>query len=97
MHLRAILDLPLGSTALIRPAVMVNLLGEEGFTGETLYKGIEDCLKLGGVYPHLYGKKETKPFRKMGHVTIVEKSLDDAIVQAKFVQNHLKVSSSNGA
>jgi 5-(carboxyamino)imidazole ribonucleotide synthase len=97
MHLRAILDLPLGSTALIRPAVMVNLLGEEGFTGDTFYEGIEDCLKLGGVYPHLYGKKETKPFRKMGHVTIVEKSLDDAIVKAKFVQNHLKVISSNGA
>jgi len=91
MHLRAILDLPLGSTELVRPAVMVNLLGEYGFAGLTVYDGLEACLALDGVYPHLYGKKETKPFRKMGHVTIVDKTLEGAIQKAKFVQNHLKV------
>lgn len=91
MHLRAILDLPLGSTELIRPAVMVNLLGEEGYTGPVKYQNIEKCLELPGVYPHLYGKKETKPFRKMGHVTIVDMDLQNAIHKAKFVQNTLKV------
>jgi 5-(carboxyamino)imidazole ribonucleotide synthase len=91
MHLRAILDLPLGSTELIRPAVMVNLLGEVGYSGSTVYNGLEACLAIDGVYPHLYGKKETKPFRKMGHVTIVDISLDKAVEKAKFVQNHLKV------
>lgn len=91
MHLRAILGLPLGDTSLLRPAVMVNLLGESGFSGPVNYQGMEACLSLSGVYPHLYGKKETKPFRKMGHVTIVENSLEDAIEKAKFVQNTLKV------
>jgi 5-(carboxyamino)imidazole ribonucleotide synthase len=91
MHLRAILDLPLGNTALVRPAVMVNLLGEPGYAGPVIYENIAECLKLSGVYPHLYGKKETKPYRKMGHVTIVDERLDEAIEKAKFVQNTLKV------
>lgn len=91
MHLRAILDLPLGDTTLVRPAVMVNLLGEPEYAGTVIYKNIAECLKLPGVYPHLYGKKETKPFRKMGHVTIVGESLESAIEKAKFVQNTLKV------
>lgn len=91
MHLRAILDLPLGCTELVRPAVMVNLLGEIGYSGPTVYDGLEACLAIDGVYLHLYGKKETKPFRKMGHVTIVDKTLDKAVEKAKFVQNHLKV------
>lgn len=91
MHLRAILGLPLGDSSLVRPAVMVNLLGESGYSGPVNYQGIEACLSLSGVYPHLYGKKETKPFRKMGHVTIVEESLEDAIEKAKFIQNTLKV------
>lgn len=91
MHLRAILDLPLGDVALINPAVMVNLLGEPGYSGPTLYQDIEKCLSLSGVYPHLYGKKETKPYRKMGHVTIVDANLSEAINKAKFVQNTLKV------
>lgn len=91
MHLRAILGLPLGDTSLFRPAVMVNLLGEKGFSGPVNYEGIEDCLEIEGVYPHLYGKKETKPFRKMGHVTILDETLEKAIEKAKFVQNTLKV------
>jgi 5-(carboxyamino)imidazole ribonucleotide synthase len=91
MHLRAILDLPLGDPSLKKPAVMVNLLGENGYSGPVNYQGMVECLNISGVYPHLYGKKETKPFRKMGHVTIVENSLEDAIIKAKFVQNTLKV------
>lgn len=69
-HLRAILDLPPGDTSLTRPAVMVNLLGEQGFQGKVHYEGLEEVLKWPGVYVHLYGKTITKPFRKMGHVTI---------------------------
>jgi 5-(carboxyamino)imidazole ribonucleotide synthase len=91
MHLRAILDLPLGSTELIRPAVMVNLLGEPGYIGQALYMDIEKCLSMDGVYPHIYGKKETKPYRKMGHVTIVDKNLTRAIEKARIVQKTLKV------
>ena len=91
MHLRAILDLPLGSTELIRPAVMVNLLGEPDYQGKVVYQNIENCLSIDGVYPHLYGKKETKPYRKMGHVTIVDKNLDIAIEKARIVQKTLKV------
>ena len=90
-HLRAILDLPLGSTKGKSAAVMVNLLGEEGYEGKALYKGIEDVLKIEGAHIHLYGKANTKPFRKMGHVTIVEENIDIAKEKAIFVKKHLKV------
>ncbi len=90
-HLRAIFNLPLGSTRLIEPAVMINLLGSPGFNGEAVYEGLEDCLQLEGVFIHLYGKKISKPFRKMGHVTIMDKSLDAAKEKALFVQGKLKV------
>lgn len=91
MHLRAILDLPLGNTELVRPAVMVNVLGEPGYAGLALYSNLAECLSLSGVYPHIYGKKETKPYRKMGHVTIVDQHMEEAVKKAKFVQNTLKV------
>lgn len=91
MHLRAIIDLPLGDTRQIRPAVMTNLLGEPGYTGLPIYDNIESCLEKSGIYPHIYGKRETKPYRKMGHVTITGDTLDDAIEKARFVQNSLKV------
>jgi len=91
MHLRAILDLPLGSTDLINPAVMINLLGEPGYAGIVRYQDFEQCLALNGVYPHLYGKKETRPYRKMGHVTVIDKDLNVAIKKALFVQKALKV------
>ncbi len=91
MHLRAILDLPLGQTIQIRPAVMINLLGEPDYTGSPIYHNIEICLAKSGVYPHIYGKKETKPYRKMGHVTITGDNLEDAIETARFVQKNLKV------
>jgi 5-(carboxyamino)imidazole ribonucleotide synthase len=90
-HLRAILNLPLGSTTLRCPTVMVNLLGEENFEGKALYEGMQQVLKMPGVTIHLYGKKNTKPFRKMGHVTIVDTSLEGAKAKAKIVKETLKV------
>jgi 5-(carboxyamino)imidazole ribonucleotide synthase len=90
-HLRAISNLPLGDTRLTRPAVMVNLLGEFGHTGTPKIQGLEECLKLSDVHIHLYGKAITKPFRKMGHVTICGSTLDEAIEKAKFVRDTLKI------
>jgi 5-(carboxyamino)imidazole ribonucleotide synthase len=90
-HLRAITGLPLGSTRTNLAAVMVNVLGEDGYTGRAHYQNIEECLQMEGVYIHLYGKEMTKPFRKMGHITIVSDSLDRAIEKAKIVKNTLKV------
>lgn len=90
-HLRAILGLPLGSTNIIMPAIMLNLLGESGYTGLAQYKGLMDCLKIEGVNIHLYGKKETRPFRKMGHVTIIDKDLSSAKKKAEIVQKTLKI------
>jgi 5-(carboxyamino)imidazole ribonucleotide synthase len=90
-HLRAIFNQPLGDTACLSNAVMVNVLGEPGFEGPAVYQGIEKILKCPGVYVHLYGKALTKPFRKMGHVTIVDADREKAIEKARFVQTTLKV------
>ena len=90
-HLRAVLDLTLGDTRLKAPAVMINLVGEEGYTGNVYYKGIEKCLELNGVTPHIYGKKHTKPFRKMGHITITAPSLEEARQTAQKVKEHICV------
>jgi 5-(carboxyamino)imidazole ribonucleotide synthase len=90
-HLRSILNLPLGSTDIVEASVMLNLLGEKGYTGKVYYKGLEEVLKMKGVKPHIYGKAITKPFRKMGHVTIVNKSLSKAKEIAEEVKNVLKV------
>lgn len=91
MHLRAILDLPLGNTALVRPAVMINLLGSPDHKGRTYYQNMEQALKIEGVYPHLYGKAMTQPYRKMGHVTIVDELIDQAKEKARYIQKTLKV------
>lgn len=90
-HLRAILNQPLGATSMRSPSAMVNLLGEEGYTGDAQYQGMEEVLKLEGVHVHLYGKKITKPFRKMGHVTIVDKDVESLNKKATFVKDNLKV------
>ncbi len=90
-HLRAILNLPLGDTSLLLPSAMVNLLGEPGFEGEARYQGIDEVLKLAGVHVHLYGKRITKPFRKMGHVTVVDPNIDRLKEKANFVKHTLKV------
>ncbi len=92
--LRAILDLPLGPTDLILPSAMINLLGEPDHNGKVKYEGLYEALNLTDVYVHLYGKKTTKPFRKMGHVTILDKKWFKAVEKAKEVQKVLKVKSS---
>ncbi|MFD2871359.1 5-(carboxyamino)imidazole ribonucleotide synthase [Mucilaginibacter ximonensis] len=90
-HLRAIFNQPMGDTACIGNAVMINVLGEPGYEGPAVYQGIEKILKCPGVYVHLYGKALTKPFRKMGHVTVVDQDREKAIEKARFVQGTLKV------
>ena len=90
-HLRAILNLPLGDTTMIHPSAMVNVLGEDGFSGLAKYNGLEEVLNQPGVYVHLYGKKLTKPFRKMGHVTIVDSDVERLKNTANFVKQTLKV------
>ena len=90
-HLRAILGLPLGDTSVRIPSAMVNLLGAEGYSGPAVYEGIEECLAIGGVNVHLYGKTHTKPFRKMGHVTITAKDTNELQAKATFVKKTLKV------
>lgn len=90
-HLRAILNLPLGNTESKVAGVMVNLVGEEGFSGNVIYKNMEDILQIEGVTPHIYGKKETRPFRKMGHVTIVNENMDMARDIAEKVKKTIRV------
>ena len=90
-HLRAILNLPLGNTDIKATSAMVNLLGEDNFTGNAKYEGLSEVLKLGGVQVHLYGKKQTKPFRKMGHVTISDPEINRLREKIKIVKNTLKV------
>lgn len=90
-HLRAIFNQPMGDTTCIGNAVMINVLGEPGYEGPAVYQGIEKILKCPGVYVHLYGKALTKPFRKMGHVTVVDQDREKAIEKARYVQNTLRV------
>ena len=91
--LRAILGLPLGSTNLIMPSVMLNLLGEAGHTGEVRYEGLSEVLAIEGVKVHLYGKQQTRPSRKMGHATILADTVSEALEKAKEVKKIIKVKS----
>jgi 5-(carboxyamino)imidazole ribonucleotide synthase len=90
-HLRAILNLPLGDTQLHSAGAMLNLIGEKGHEGPVYYEGLEDILKLSGVHPHLYGKAQTKPFRKMGHVTISATNMQNVRTLAQKVKESIKV------
>ncbi len=90
-HLRAILGLPQGSTQMIKPSVMINLLGEPEHTGSAIYDGLEKVLAIEGVYVHLYGKKFTKPFRKMGHITVLDETLEAAKLKAVKIKKMIKV------
>jgi len=92
-HLRSIFDLPLGSTRLLQPAVMINILGGEGFEGPVKYEGLTESSAIEGVNIHLYGKKITRPFRKMGHVTISSATLEEALQKADRVKQLIKVKS----
>jgi 5-(carboxyamino)imidazole ribonucleotide synthase len=82
-HMRAIFNLPLGNTQLIQPAVMVNVLGAPNYTGNTVVEGLHNLLKLDGAYLHLYGKKTCAPMRKMGHITVINNSIEIAKSIAK--------------
>ncbi|UTW65039.1 5-(carboxyamino)imidazole ribonucleotide synthase [bacterium SCSIO 12643] len=90
-HMRSVLNLPLGDTRMVEPSVMVNLLGEQGYDGEAKYEGLKEVLEMPGVHIHLYGKKFTRPYRKMGHVTIGAETLETAKEIALKVKNTLKV------
>jgi 5-(carboxyamino)imidazole ribonucleotide synthase len=89
--LRVIFNLPPGNTRLHSPAVMINLLGEEGYHGPAVYKGLNEALNTEGVYVHLYGKKMTRPFRKMGHVTILANTVEEALAKAQYLKSVIKV------
>jgi 5-(carboxyamino)imidazole ribonucleotide synthase len=88
---RVMLGYPLGNTDHILPAAIVNLLGEEGFSGEAVYEGLNEILQIDNVFVHIYGKKETKPGRKMGHITILSKEKQELIHQANRIKQTLKV------
>jgi 5-(carboxyamino)imidazole ribonucleotide synthase len=90
-HLRAVMNLPLGNTELRCPAAMVNLLGEDGYTGEAYVEGLEEAMAQKGVYVHLYGKKLTKPFRKMGHVTLLDDNLENLKNKALEIKSLIKI------
>nr|WP_299385680.1 5-(carboxyamino)imidazole ribonucleotide synthase [Allomuricauda sp.] len=90
-HIRAILGLPLGKTGSKVAGIMVNLVGAEGHTGEVVYENIATILEMDGVTPHIYGKKQTRPFRKMGHVTIVDEDIAKARQVAQKVKETIKV------
>ncbi len=90
-HWRAILNYPLGDTTAYQPAAMVNLLGEDGHTGPAVYEGLETLLAMPGVFPFFYGKAITKPFRKMGHVTVIDESLDALQEKVERVKSGIRV------
>lgn len=90
-HIRAILDLPLGNTDSKVAGIMVNLVGEDGYSGAVVYENIEKIMAIDGVTPHIYGKRETRPFRKMGHVTIVNQDMEKARKIAQEVKEIIKV------
>lgn len=90
-HIRGVLNMPLGNTSLLAPAVMVNLLGIAGESGDVVYTGMSKCLAEENLHLHFYGKSETKPFRKMGHATIIDEDLEKAKEKANFVKQNLIV------
>jgi 5-(carboxyamino)imidazole ribonucleotide synthase len=90
-HLRAILGLPFGSTNAHKLSAMVNVLGTAGYQGTAKYVGLQEVLKLNGVHIHLYGKKRTKPSRKMGHIIIMDDDLNSLQQKVKFVKDTIKV------
>ncbi len=90
---RIILDYPLGNTDIILPSAMINLIGEENFSGDVRYEGLAEVLKIDNAFVHLYGKKQTRPGRKMGHVTVISSSVQDLTYKANQICNMLKVKS----
>ena len=87
---RIMLGYPLGNTKAILSSAMINLIGAEGFSGEVKYEGLEDVLKIENAFVHLYGKKQTRPGRKMGHVTIISSSMQDLTYKANIINRTLQ-------
>ncbi len=88
---RVLLNYPLGNPDHILPAAIVNLVGEEGHTGEAHYEGLEELLGMDNVFVHIYGKKQTKPGRKMGHVTILSNEPQELLHKANQIKHLVKV------
>lgn len=88
---RILLNYPLGSTEAIMPSVMLNILGKDGFSGEAHYEGLKELLKIENAFFHLYGKKQTKPGRKMGHVTVISNEKADLLHKANKIKHGLSV------
>jgi len=89
--IRVISGLPLGITDLLKPAAMLNLLGEEGYTGKPVIEGLSEALAIPGLSFHFYDKASTRAFRKMGHITILDDNLDDALAKLELVKGILKI------
>ena len=92
-HIRSILNLPLGDTSIKIPGIMLNLVGENKIEGDVVYENINQVMKLPGVTPHIYGKRKSRLNRKMGHITIVNNNINDAIEMSKKVKEIIKVTS----
>lgn len=92
-HLRCIFGFPLGATKIKMPSVMINMLGDKAHSGKVKYEGVEDIMAIEGVKMHIYGKKEMRPYRKMGHITILAETVDKAIEKAKQVNKLLSITS----
>lgn len=90
-HLRAILDFPLGDTSVLKTSVMLNVLGDPGYKGNVIYSGLEEVLKIPQVYPHLYGKTTTKPYRKMGHITVLGENKSECMDKISKIRSQFKV------
>jgi 5-(carboxyamino)imidazole ribonucleotide synthase len=91
MLLRVILGYPLGNTDAILPSVMLNVVGEKGYKGEVVFEGLEEVLQIENAFVHLYGKKDTRGGRKMGHVTVISRDKQDLLLQAKKIKQLLKI------
>ncbi|MCY3985909.1 MAG: 5-(carboxyamino)imidazole ribonucleotide synthase, partial [Candidatus Dadabacteria bacterium] len=88
--LRSIFDLPPGNTEIKTPSVMINILGQPGFEGDVRYQGFRGCMGVLGAKFHIYGKTQTKPYRKMGHVTVLDDDIERALEKAKFIMGNLR-------
>ena len=90
-HINSILNLPLGCSKSNVYAIMANLVGSKGFSGDVVYEGIEKALKYDNVKIHIYGKKKTKPNRKMGHITVIDNDLKEGLSKAKKIKELIKI------
>ena len=90
-HIRAVAGLPLGDTSLLKPAVMSNILGENGFSGSAYLEGMREALEIPGVFVHVYGKSETNPKRKMGHVTVIADTPEEALTRSDKATQNLRM------